>query len=179
MRSEWILGPSRGMQTVQRHADPYIPPWTASWSKQLRLGFGFLAFLPGFLLTVFFASLAGRMLGIEFASNVLPLLFYTHVGAQFIVLLLFGHLMISNALLSDRARLIWAALFLFAAPFAIPLYWGLHLWHPESRMPDEQTPHTSLDRHVHVYDYDYTHGRHHEDELRDDGAMIHHVDATA
>lgn len=166
------------MQTVQRHADPSIPPWTGTWSTKRRLGFGLVAIIPLLLLMALFASVLGNVLGASFETDTLPVLFYTHVGAQFITLLVFGHLMLGNARLSGRARLVWAALFLFAAPFAIPVYWAIHVWNPSPRMPDEQTPHTQLDRHVHVYDYDYTRGKHRGTERRADGSVVHHVDAT-
>lgn len=167
------------MQTLQRHADPYLPPWTRTWSTQRRLGFGLLAILPLFLLMAVLTLVIATALGAPLEPNVPAWLFYNHVGVQFLVLLIFGHLMLGNARLTGRARLIWAALFLFAAPFSIPVYWAIHVWNPTPNMPDEQTPHTRLDRHVHVYDFDYTHSTYdRRTERRPDGAVVHHVDAT-
>lgn len=166
------------METEQRHAEATIPPFTREWSGRRQLGFGVLACIPAFLLVSTFLCwfLSGVGVGTPFTWELLPLLFYTHIGAQFITLLVFGHLMVANPELSGAAKLVWGVGFLFLAPFAIPTYWALHVWQEEPTVPSEaqQRPPT---RQIHVYDYDYrTHQR--GRERRPDGAIIHHLDAS-
>jgi len=166
------------METEQRHAEPTIPPWTAAWSSQRQLGFGVVACIPLFLLASTFLCwfLSASDVGLPFTWELLPLLFYTHVGAQFITLLVFGHLMIANPMLSGAAKLVWGVAFLFLAPFAIPTYWALHVWQTEATVPSEGQ-HRRPRHEIHVYDYDYeTHQR--GTERRADGAIIHHLDAS-
>lgn len=175
---ERILLPPKDMETRQRHAEPYISPWTDRWPKKRQLGFGGVALIPLTLLAttflVWFLSAAG--IGMPVTYDLLPLLFYTHVGAQFITLLVFGHLMVANPLISGATKLVWGAAFLFFAPFAIPTYWALHVWREEETDPSEMQQRRPA-REVHVYDYDYeTHG--HGIEQRDDGSIVHRIDAS-
>jgi hypothetical protein len=166
------------METQQRLAESTIPPWTEEWSTRRQLGFGLVACIPLFLLASTFFSwfLSAIDVGVPVTGELLPLLFYTHVGAQFITLLVFGHLMIANPMLGGGTKLAWGTAFIFLAPIAIPAYWALHVWHEEATVPAEG--HLGRPRHqIHVYDYDYeTHQR--GEERRDDGATIHHVDAS-
>lgn len=166
------------METRQRHAEPTIPPWTEEWSTRRQLGFGLVALIPlTLLVSTFLAWLLARLgVGTPVTSELVPLLFYVHVGAQFITLLVFGHLMIANPMLSGAMKLVWGAGFLFLAPLAIPSYWALHVWNEEATVPSESS--LRRPRHeIHVYDYDYeTHQK--GVERREDGAIIHHVDAS-
>lgn len=157
------------METSQRHAEPYFPPWTERWPRRRQLGFGVLAAIPPVLLAAAFLA--------WFASSaMLPVLVYVHVGAQFITLLLFGHLMIGNPRLSSSTKAAWSVGFLFLAPLAIPLYWAMHVWDAgeEARTPAE-LQRRPPERQVHVYDYDYTQPEARESERRDDGSILHHV----
>ncbi len=167
------------METRQRLAESAIPPWTERWSSRRQLGFGAVACIPLVLLAATFISwfLAAIGVGTPYTDSLLPILFYTHVGAQFITLLVFGHLMVANPQLSGSAKTVWSAAFLFLAPFAIPTYWAMHVWHEDPSVPAEWE-HQRPQHSVHVYDYDYeTHEK--GDERRDDGSISHHVDAEA
>lgn len=166
------------MQTAQRHPDPYIPPWTDQWSTKRRLGFGFLAILPLTMLTILFVLVIANLFGAGFETDLLPVLFYTHVGTTFITLLVYAHLMFANPRLTRRAKGVWAALYFFAAPFSIPVYWGIHIWARDPMVPDAQTPHSTREHGIHVYDYDYTGDPSDRVDRREDGAVVHHVDAT-
>lgn len=166
------------METRQRHAEPYISPWTDRWPRQRQLGFGLVAMIPLVLLATTFLVwfLSAIDVGTPLTADLLPLLFYTHVGAQFITLLVYGHLMVANPALSGAMKLVWGIGFLFLAPFAIPTYWALHVWREEESDPSELQRGRPA-REVHVYDYDYeTHRR--GLEQRDDGSIVHHVDAS-
>jgi hypothetical protein len=166
------------METRQRHAEPTIPPWTAEWSTRRQLGFGLVALIPLTLLaSTFLAWLLSRLgIGTPLTTELLPLLFYVHVGSQFITLLVFGHLMIASPTLSGAMKLVWGAAFLFIAPVAIPAYWALHVWNEEATVPSESSLRRTRHQ-IHVYDYDYeTHQK--GVEQREDGAIIHHVDAS-
>lgn len=167
------------METRQRLAESTIPPWTERWSTRRQLGFGLVACIPLTLLAATFLCWFLTAIGVGgvYAEDALPILLYTHVGAQFITLLIFGHLMIANPQIGGSAKTVWAAAFLFLAPFAIPTYWALHVWHEDASVPAElerrRPQHT-----VHVYDYDYetrTKGL----DRRDDGSITHHIDAEA
>lgn len=165
------------METRQRHAEPYISPWTDRWPKRRQMGFGLVAFIPLILLATTFVVwfLSALQIGTPATDDVLPVLFYLHVGAQFITVLVFGHLMVAHPLLSGATKLVWGAAFLFLAPFAIPTYWALHVWQEDETDPAEILRRPL--REVHVYDYDYeTHE--HGLEQRDDGSIVHHVDAA-
>lgn len=165
------------METRQRLAESAIPPWTERWPRQRQIGFGVVACIPLTLLAATFICgfLTAVGVGLPYSADAMVVLLYTHVGAQFITLLLFGHLMMANPQLSGGAKTVWAAAFLFLAPFAIPTYWALHVWSEEASVPAEiegRPPQHS----VHVYDYDYeTHRT--GDERRDDGAVVHHMGA--
>lgn len=166
------------METQQRHGEATIPPWTEEWSTRRQLGFGLVACIPLTLLASTFLCwfLSAIEVGLPFTFELLPLLFYTHVGAQFITLLVFGHLMIANPMLSGGTKLVWGAAFLFLAPFAIPAYWALHVWQEEATVPSEGQRRPPQHQ-VHVYHYDYeTHQR--GVERREDGSFIHHLDAS-
>lgn len=168
------------METRQRYGTAAIPPWTADWTSKRQLGFGVVALIPLALLIagfVDFALFAGGI-GLPYTSDAVPLLFYTHVGAQFITLLVFGHLMIGNPQLSSGTKLVWGVAFLFAAPFAIPTYWLLHVWHSEAQMPSESTRIGPHDRQIHVYDFDYAEHRPRGVYRREDGSVAHHIDVT-
>jgi hypothetical protein len=167
------------METYQRHAEPAIPPWTQQWSYQRRLGFGIVSIIPLVMLMVALGCLTLATLGIARPASVevLPLLFYMHIGAQFITLLVFGHLMIANPSLGDVTKLIWGIAFLFMAPFAIPTYWAAHVRREEPTLPSLSMA-VPAQHEVHVYDYDYE--THQEGtEVREDGAIVHHIDAFA
>ncbi len=167
------------METRQRHAEPYISPWTDRWPRQRRLGFGLVALIPLVLLTTTFVVwfLSAVQIGSPVTDDLLPLLFYTHVGAQFITLLVYGHLMIANPTLSGAMKLLWGMGFIFLAPFAIPTYWALHVWQDDETDPSEWQRHPPS-REIHVYDYDYeTHQQ--GLELREDGSIVHRVDAAS
>lgn len=167
---ERVLFQLPAMETRQRHAEPYFPPWTDQWPRRRQLGFGVLAFVPLLLLSASFLAFSVR-------APLSPVLVYIHVGSQFITLLLFGHLMIANPHLSSTAKAAWSVGFLFLAPFVIPLYWAIHVWnvgahHP---MPSELDQVRGLDREVHVYDYDYTAAPPEEAIRRPDGAIVHRL----
>lgn len=164
------------MDTEQAHAEATIPPRTDRWPRQRQLGFGLVALIPLTLLTATFFCWFLQLLqvGLPYTAALVPVLFYTHVGAQFITILVFGHLMVANATIGGGTKLFWAAGFLFFAPFAVPTYWALHVWNEEATVPyegEERRP-----RHqIHVYDYDYeTHQK--GEERRPDGSVVHHVD---
>jgi hypothetical protein len=170
-------------ETVRPQAEPYIPPWTERWPRSRRLGFGIVAFVPTLLLlTTFLVALAaaGRV-GYSLVDDVLPILFYTHVGSQFITLLVFGHLLIDNPRLSDRAKVVWGLGFLFLAPAVIPLFWWVHLMHPDTdRYSSETGAKTEAGGgHVHVYDFDYSAREHPPEGEREraDGSIAHEIDA--
>jgi hypothetical protein len=167
------------METRQRLAESIIPPWTEQWSTRRQLGFGLVACIPLTLLAATFLSwfLAAVGVGVPYTEDAGAVLLYTHVGAEFITLLIFGHLMIANPQLGGGAKTVWAAAFLFLAPFAIPTYWAMHVWHEEASLPAEMERQRSQHT-VHVYDYDYeTHQK--GLERRDDGSIVHHVDVEA
>lgn len=166
------------MDTEQIHAEATIPPWTERWPRQRQLGFGFVALIPLVLLTATFLCwfLEFVEVGLPYTRDLLAVLFYTHVGAQFITLLVFGHLMVANPTIGGGMKLVWAAGFLFVAPFAIPTYWALHVWNEEATVPYEGE--ARRPRHqIHVYDYDYeTHQK--GDERREDGSVVHRIDVS-
>src|SRR5687768_12079111 len=66
---------SSGMETVQRHAEPAIPPWTEQWSTRRRLGFGVVALIPTALLAATIGCWAlGRIDAIApYAEQALPI----------------------------------------------------------------------------------------------------------
>ncbi|HJL20569.1 MAG TPA: hypothetical protein RMH99_33235 [Sandaracinaceae bacterium LLY-WYZ-13_1] len=158
--------------TVQRHADPEIPTRTEHWPRKWKLGFGLIAFVPPLLLGLALFALLLELVGVGL-GQLLPILFYVHVGAQFITLLLFGHLMVSNEHLTGAARGVWAAGFLFLAPMAIPLYWWIHVLRERASSHPSMSVETSRTATVHVHDYDYTGGGSEEAHQRPDGAVIH------
>ncbi|HJL16013.1 MAG TPA: hypothetical protein RMH99_10165 [Sandaracinaceae bacterium LLY-WYZ-13_1] len=159
------------MDTVQRHANPYIPPRTERWPTKWKLGFGFIAALPPLLLG---AALTSLLIGLAIPTgDLLPILFYVHVGTQFITLLLFGHLMISNPRLSDTARVIWGVVFLLMAPVGIPLYWWIHVVREAETTHPSATSELEETATVHVHVYDYRGGARHGDRARPDGTIIH------
>ncbi|HJL16014.1 MAG TPA: hypothetical protein RMH99_10170 [Sandaracinaceae bacterium LLY-WYZ-13_1] len=160
------------MDTVQRHAEPYIPTRTERWPRSWKMGFGLIAFIPPVLLGLALLALVVDMVGAGL-GNALPILFYVHVGAQFITLLLFGHLMVSNERLTGPARAIWAAAFLFLAPVAIPLYWWIHVVRERESAHPSASVETSRTATVHVHDYDYTSSGPDEDHRRPDGSVVH------
>ncbi len=166
------------METRQRHAEPTISPWTDRWPTQRQLGFGIVALIPLALLGATFLtwSLSAADIGLPATHDLVPVLFYTHVGSQFITLLVYGHLMVANPYLGGAMKLVWGAGFLFLAPFAIPAYWALHVWREEPTDPSELSRHPPA-REVHVYDYDFE--THREGlEQRDDGSIVHRVDPS-
>lgn len=160
------------MQTMQRHADPYITPWTERWPRKMRLGFGLVAFLPTLLLGLVVLVLLASFVGAEVAG-VLPILFYVHVGAQFITLLLFGHLMVSSPHLKGGARTMWTIGFLLLAPVTIPLFWWIHIMRAEDQLHPSTRSELKASARVDVHDYDYTGEGEERDRRREDGAFIH------
>lgn len=169
--------PAPVLETRQRHGEAAIPPWTEQWSQRRQLGFGLVAIIPAVLLTATFAMwlLSTLGVGLPATRQLLPLLFYTHVGAEFITLLIFGHLMIANPNLGGVTKLVWAVAFLTLAPFAIPAFWAVHVWHEEPSLPSEGAARPA--RTIRVYDYDYdTHAE--GIERRADGSIHERVDAS-
>lgn len=166
------------METRQRHGAPTISPWTDRWPTQRQLGFGLLALIPLALLTSMFLVwlLSAAHVGEPGTTSLVPVLFYTHVGAQFITLLVYGHLMISNPYISGAMKLVWGAGFLFLAPFAIPAYWALHVWRQEPTDPSE-LQRRPPSHEVHVYDYDFE-TRREGLEQREDGSIVHRLDPS-
>jgi hypothetical protein len=169
-------GLSVGMETIQRHPIPMIPPWPSTWPIQRKIGFGFVAIIPLALLALTFMGFLLSTIGTPFAQEALAVLFYTHVGSQFITLLVFGHLMVGNPALSPNAKMMWGFAFLFLAPFAIVAYWVMHVMRATA-VPG-QTADDLPGRHVHVYDYDYTDPQPRGTQRREDGVLIHHIDMT-
>lgn len=169
-------GPMPSRRELEDSTTP-LHPYTALWPMHRKLGVGAVAAIPLILLFALFAVLIVHVADVahETTSGLLPVLFYIHVGAQFVTLLVFGHLMTSNPILSPRAKTGWSIAFLLFAPFTIPAYWFAHVWHGAGaivarRRPDGRPPQ------VHVYDFDYE-GRRSGTERRADGALVHHVDA--
>lgn len=153
-----------------------VMPWT--WSSSRRAGYGLLAIVP---LALLMALVTVGTLGAALSSSALlyealPVLAYTHVVAQFITLLIFGHLLMRHPNLERRHKLGWGAAFLVAAPFSVPTYWLLHVLRAPSRLPSESREQESV-RHIHVYDYDYTPRQRRGEEVRPDGVKVHHVPA--
>jgi hypothetical protein len=101
---------------------------------------GMISLLPGFLFV------AGVVLT-ALDTTAGPLLLITHFITQFIVLLVFGSLLIADAGLDGGGRAMWAFAFLFAAPVAIPIYYVFRELVPP-RAP----------RHVRVVDVSGEHG---------------------
>jgi hypothetical protein len=162
------------METVQRNANPAIPPWPHTWSRRRQLGFGIVAFIPIVLLAATLLALVLTAFGVApRLYGALPILAYTHVTSQFITLLVVGHLMVGNPALSGGMKLVWGFFFLFAAPFAVAAYWLFYIWRA-----DEKGAPDVVGRHVHVYDYDYE-GDGAVTQRRDDDAILHHIDARA
>ncbi len=156
------------MDTCQRHAEPQLSPWTERWPKGRQLGFGLLAASPALLLTAMFLAWFAE-------APWLPVLVYVYVGLQFLALLLFGHLLVGNPHLSGAAKLVWAVALLSLPPFVIPVYWGLHVWEAEKKLPmPSELQRRPPAREVHVYDVDYDLRTPRESERRPDGTTVHH-----
>jgi hypothetical protein len=84
-----------------------------------------VTFLPGvLLLVVLVAALAGVT-----GTTLLGLLF-AHITAQFIVLVVYGTILVRDQTLDRLGRAMWAAMFLFAAPLSLPAYLLLRLARP-------------------------------------------------
>ena len=153
-----------------------VMPWT--WSASRRAGYGLLAIVPlALLLALVTVGTLGAVANSSFLLfEALPVLAYTHVTAQFITLLIFGHLLMRNPQLERRQKLTWGAAFLFAAPFSVPTYWLLHVLRAPSRLPAESREVESA-RHIHVYEYDYTPKKRRGTRRRADGVVVHRVPA--
>lgn len=153
-----------------------VMPWT--WSSSRRAGYGLLAIVPlALLMALATVGILGAITGSSaLLYETLPILAYTHVFAQFITLLIYGHLLMRNPNLERRHKLTWGAAFLVAAPVAVPTYWLLHVLRSPSRLPSE-TRETESARHIHVYEYDYTPRKRRSEERRPDGVVVHRVPA--
>lgn len=81
----------------------------------------FLAVIPGVLLML----AAATLLALGSSSGVGLVLLIGHVVTQFIVLLVYGSLVMNDRGLGGPGRALWASAFLFAAPLALPAYY----WH--------------------------------------------------
>jgi hypothetical protein len=91
-----------------------------------------LALLPLLLLTV--AAISGIGASMADRSMLVPaVLFYTHVGTQFLVVAIFGHLMTANRVISRPGKFAWGAYLIFLAPAAVIAYWYVHVWKAEGR----------------------------------------------
>jgi hypothetical protein len=165
------------MDAQQRHG-PVLLPWTERWPVRRKLGFGLVACIPLGLLAATFLSwlLSELRVGGPLTAQAVTLLFHAHIGAQFITLLVFGHLMIGNPRLSGSSKLVWTSAFLFLAPFAVPTYWALHVWQDETRTSRVSAGPERSRLEIHVYHYDYETHRSGV-ERREDGTVVHHVDA--
>lgn len=155
-----------------------MPPWPETWSTERKVGFGFVAMIPLALLVVTFLCFLLSTFGSRHAEEALPVLFYTHVGAQFITLLIYGNLMIANPALGPTGKMLWGIAFLFLAPFAIATYYVMHVLHPMWPPPPSALPRHGPQRRVHVYDFDYSEHRAHGTQRREDGVLVHHIDVT-
>lgn len=78
---------------------------------------GTVAFIPGALLAV---GLSALIAGVEY--DVLLALLGGHFVAQFIVLLVYGALLMNDEGLETAGRTMWWVSFAVAAPVAVPLY---------------------------------------------------------
>lgn len=88
-----------------------------------------VTFLPGLLLlAVGIAALAGVS-----GATVLGLLF-AHITAQFIVLVVYGTILLRDEGLDQVGRFMWGAMFLFAAPLSLPAYLFLRVMRPVPKM---------------------------------------------
>ena len=106
-----------------------IDPHTDRWTRKERWGYGVLAFIPLFLLMA--VGLIGAIdvfyphgLGLTDAAAIL---LYTHFAAQFLVLAIFGKLLIEHETLSTNAKIGWGIAFLCIAPVAVIAYWLMHV----------------------------------------------------
>lgn len=175
------LAPSSIMENEpneERERVEQIPARTERWPGTWRAGFGALAFLPTVLLAVTVLALLVSVTVTRggATTDAVPMLFYTHVGAQFLTLLVFGKLMIENPKLTGAARGLWVVGFLFLAPVAIPLYWWIHVVNADKDSEPFTRGEPSETTTVHVYDHDYTsEGPREPAHAREDGAVIHPV----
>jgi hypothetical protein len=108
------------------------PP--VDWRLTYRLGYGALALAPALLLisSLFSAVAAGVS---QEALGMTAELLYVHIGVQFLVLLVFGHLMMTNPSVESAERWFWGAAFLVGAPVATLAYWYIHVWNAEAAKP--------------------------------------------
>lgn len=101
-----------------------------------KLGYGFLAILPGFLLVLAALVALAQAHAPDMSVSGPAMLMYVHVGTQFIVLLIYGYLLFNNRALSSKGRVAWALYMLFLAPAAVISYWLVHVWRAEG--PEER-----------------------------------------
>jgi hypothetical protein len=113
----------------ERGPEAAIPPRTYRWPLDRKLGFGALALVPLLLLiAALFAAFVTAAVGV---TSVAAMLMYVHVGAQFLVLVLYAHLLVGNPSLDAPGKVLWAAFMLVLAPAATLAYWYVHVWHAE------------------------------------------------
>ena len=84
-----------------------------------------VTFLPGLLLLVVLGAALGGVSG----ATVLGLLF-AHITTQFIVLVVYGTILLRDQGLDQVGRFMWGAMFLFAAPLSLPAYLFLRVMRP-------------------------------------------------
>lgn len=94
----------------------------ANMPTSRKLGYGALALLPALLLAV--SGLSAVVADLGTAAQLL----YVHVAAQFIVLLMFGDLLMKSRAMDSTGRVLWGAYFLLLAPAAVLSFWYVHVW---------------------------------------------------
>lgn len=90
--------------------------------SSMRLGYGLLAAVPLVLL------LLSGLVAVSASLGVAAQLLYVHVAAQFIVLLMYGDLLMKSKAIDTTGRVLWGAYFLMLAPVAVLSFWYLHVW---------------------------------------------------
>ena len=99
-------------------------------AREDRALLGTVALIPGALLAL------GLGVGLTGRSDLVALaLLAGHFLTQFIVLLVYGSLLMNDEGLDRTGRAMWVAGFLAAAPVALPLYYWYRVREPERREP--------------------------------------------
>jgi hypothetical protein len=151
-----------------------IDPRTERWPLRRRLGFGGLALLPTALLGAALV-LGGVHLAAPRASwvtDAAAILLYTHIAAQVLVVMIFGHILLNHTGdLSAHAKAWWLFWFVLAAPAAVPLFWFFHVLVEE--------PSALRAKRVRVLATCYAREPHPSRLTRDDGVEVEHCPAPA
>jgi hypothetical protein len=106
-----------------------IDPRTRRWAPRARWGFGILAVMPLALLIVggTLALLDVMVPGHHVLTDLAAMTLYMHFATQFLVLAIFGKLLLEHDEITATGRLWWGVFFLVLAPVAVFAYWIVHV----------------------------------------------------